>query len=174
MRILVTGGAGFIGSAVVRRIIDATSHEALVYDKLTYAGNLASLASVAGSPRYRFERGDICDARRVQAVLASFRPHWVMNLAAESHVDRSIDSPAAFIHTNVLGTGVMLSAFRTRGNRDPVRRGSDARDRSRRRGCGGRRRGPVSFRRSLRSLGFLSPQKGKETQFPFRLRRLQS
>ncbi len=110
MRILVTGGAGFIGSALVRRIIEATGHEVLVYDKLTYAGNLASLAPVSSDPRYAFVRADICDADAAREALASFRPNWVMNLAAESHVDRSIDAPAEFIRTNVMGTGVMLQA----------------------------------------------------------------
>jgi dTDP-glucose 4,6-dehydratase len=110
MRILVTGGAGFIGSAVVRRIVNHTPHQVLVFDKLTYAGNLASLAPVAGDPRYGFVRGDICDRAAVDKALRTFRPHWIMNLAAESHVDRSIDGPAEFIRTNVLGTGVMLEA----------------------------------------------------------------
>ena len=110
MRILVTGGAGFIGSAVARRIVNHTPHEVMVYDKLTYAGNLASLAAVARDPRFAFVRGDICDRAAVDAALRDFRPHWIMNLAAESHVDRSIDGPAEFIHTNVVGTGVMLEA----------------------------------------------------------------
>jgi dTDP-glucose 4,6-dehydratase len=110
MRILVTGGAGFIGSALVRRIIQQTRHEVLVYDKLTYAGNLASLAPVAGDPRYHFVRADICDPAAALSALERFRPQWVMNLAAESHVDRSIDAPAEFIQTNVVGAGVMLQA----------------------------------------------------------------
>lgn len=110
MRILVTGGAGFIGSALVRRIIRDTPHTVLVYDKLTYAGNLASLAPVAADARYAFVRADICDPAAARAALESFRPDWVMNLAAESHVDRSIDGPAAFIQTNLVGTGVMLQA----------------------------------------------------------------
>jgi dTDP-glucose 4,6-dehydratase len=110
MRILVTGGAGFIGSAVARRIVGHTPHEVLVFDKLTYAGNLASLAPVADDPRFSFLQGDICDRAAVDVALARFRPHWIMNLAAESHVDRSIDGPAEFIHTNVVGTGVMLEA----------------------------------------------------------------
>ena len=110
MRILVTGGAGFIGSAVARRILLETPHQALVYDKLTYAGNLASLAPIAGNPRFAFVQGDICDRAAVDKALAQFRPHWIMNLAAESHVDRSIDGPAEFIRTNVVGTGVMLEA----------------------------------------------------------------
>jgi len=110
MRILVTGGAGFIGSALVRRIIQDTPYEVLVYDKLTYAGNLASLAPAASDPRYRFKRADICDPVAASAALSDFQPNWVMNLAAESHVDRSIDGPAEFIQTNVVGTGVMLQA----------------------------------------------------------------
>ncbi len=110
MRILVTGGAGFIGSAVVRRIVAQTPHDVLVFDKLTYAGNLASLAPVADDPRFAFVQGDICDRAAVDEALNGFRPHWIMNLAAESHVDRSIDGPAEFIRTNVVGTGVMLEA----------------------------------------------------------------
>ncbi len=107
MRILITGGAGFIGSAVVRHVV-GLGHEALTFDKLTYAGNLASLAPVADNPRHRFLKADICDAQAVRAALAAFRPQLVMHLAAESHVDRSIDGPAAFIDTNVTGTFVML------------------------------------------------------------------
>jgi dTDP-glucose 4,6-dehydratase len=110
MRVLVTGGAGFIGSALVRRIIESTEHEVLVYDKLTYAGNLASLAPVERDARYSFVRADICDPRAAREALQRFRPHWVMNLAAESHVDRSIDAPAAFIETNLVGSYVMLQA----------------------------------------------------------------
>ncbi|MFN3557908.1 MAG: dTDP-glucose 4,6-dehydratase [Brevundimonas sp.] len=108
MRILVTGGAGFIGSALVRRLIEHSDHEVLVFDKLTYAGVLSSLAPVAQIPRYAFVRGDICDAEAVAQVLADFRPQVVAHLAAESHVDRSIDGPAAFIQTNLVGTFVML------------------------------------------------------------------
>ena len=110
MRILVTGGAGFIGSALARLIIEKTPHEVLVYDNLTYAGNLASLASIAEDPRFHFVMGDICDSAAAARALNEFRPHWVMNLAAESHVDRSIDAPLEFIRTNVLGVGVMLQA----------------------------------------------------------------
>ncbi|MDE2579759.1 MAG: dTDP-glucose 4,6-dehydratase [Hyphomicrobiales bacterium] len=106
----MTGGAGFIGSAVVRRIIGSTPHQVLVFDKLTYAGNLASLAPIANDARYSFLRADICDAAAVSAAFESFQPDWVMHLAAESHVDRSIDGPSAFIQTNVVGTSVMLQA----------------------------------------------------------------
>jgi dTDP-glucose 4,6-dehydratase len=109
-RILVTGGAGFIGSALVRRIIGQTQHEALVYDKLTYAASLASLQTAMGNARFSFVRADICDPAAVRAALDRFRPLWVMNLAAESHVDRSIDGPSAFIQTNVVGTSVLLQA----------------------------------------------------------------
>jgi dTDP-glucose 4,6-dehydratase len=110
MRILVTGGAGFIGSAVVRHIIGATAHQVLVYDKLTYAGNLRSLDPVARDSRYSFLCADICDLPAAKSALSRFRPDVIMHLAAESHVDRSIDGPAAFIQTNVVGTGVMLQA----------------------------------------------------------------
>jgi dTDP-glucose 4,6-dehydratase len=110
MRILVTGGAGFIGSAVTRHIIERTDDEVCVLDKLTYAGNLNSLAPVAADPRYAFVRADICDRKAVDRVFADFVPDAVMHLAAESHVDRSIDGPAAFIATNVVGTFTMLEA----------------------------------------------------------------
>lgn len=111
-KILVTGGAGFIGSAVVRHIINATHDSVVVVDKLTYAGNLASLASVAGSDRYAFEHVDICDRRALDAVFSRYQPDIVMHLAAESHVDRSIDGPAAFIETNIVGTYTLLEAAR--------------------------------------------------------------
>ena len=110
MKIVVTGGAGFIGSALVRHLIGHTDHEVLVIDKLTYAGNLASLASVQGHPRYQFSRTDICDRLAVAKIFSSFDPDAVMHLAAESHVDRSIDGPAEFINTNVVGTYVLLEA----------------------------------------------------------------
>ena len=110
MRVLITGGAGFIGSAVARRFIAEGIDDVLVFDKLTYAGNLDSLAPIASNPRYRFVRGDICDQAAVRRAFAEFRPDVVMHLAAESHVDRSIDGPAAFIETNVVGTFVMLDA----------------------------------------------------------------
>ena len=107
-RFLITGGAGFIGSAVVRHLIGATQHRVCVVDKLTYAGNLASLAPVADSPRYSFVRADVADAAKMKEVLFGFRPDVVMHLAAESHVDRSIDGPADFIQTNIIGTYVLL------------------------------------------------------------------
>src|SRR5450432_2293944 len=110
MRILVTGGAGFIGSALTRRIITHSSDHVCVFDKLTYAGNMASLAPVANSSRFQFVRGDICDAGAVGQALERFRPDAIMHLAAESHVDRSIDGPGAFIQTNVVGSYVMLQA----------------------------------------------------------------
>ena len=112
MKILVTGGAGFIGSAVVRQVIRETDHEVVNVDKLTYAGNLESLAETAESPRYRFEQVDICDADEVHRVFAEHRPDAVMHLAAESHVDRSIDGPGEFVQTNVVGTFTLLHAAR--------------------------------------------------------------
>lgn len=108
MKVLVTGGAGFIGSALVRHLIANTGHEVLVLDKLTYAGVRESLDPVAGSERFRFVQGDICDGEAVAALLAEFRPQIIAHLAAESHVDRSIDGPGEFIQTNVVGTFVML------------------------------------------------------------------
>lgn len=112
MKILVTGGAGFIGSAVVRHIIENTSDEVRVIDCLTYAGNLESLAPVAGNERYSFSQTDITDAKSVAEQFSDFRPDIVMHLAAESHVDRSIDGPAAFIQTNLIGTFILLEAAR--------------------------------------------------------------
>ena len=112
MKILVTGGAGFIGSAVVRHIIENTRDEVRVLDCLTYAGNLESLAPVAVSERYSFSQTDITDAAAVAAQFSEFCPDIVMHLAAESHVDRSIDGPAAFIQTNVIGTFTLLEAAR--------------------------------------------------------------
>jgi dTDP-glucose 4,6-dehydratase len=108
MRILVTGGAGFIGSALVRRLVEHADHDVLVFDKLTYAGVLSSLEPVASSDRYRFVQADVCDAAAVGRTLREFRPEVIAHLAAESHVDRSIDGPGAFIQTNVVGTFVML------------------------------------------------------------------
>lgn len=112
MKILVTGGAGFIGSAVVRHIIENTQNDVRVMDCLTYAGNLESLASVAGNSRYSFSRTDITDAQGVAQQFSEFQPDIVMHLAAESHVDRSIDGPAAFIQTNLIGTFTLLEAAR--------------------------------------------------------------
>lgn len=108
LRILITGGAGFIGSALVRRLIEHTDHEVLVYDKLTYAGVLSSLEPIASSHRYRFVQADIADAERVARALNDFKPQVIAHLAAESHVDRSIDGPGEFVQTNVVGTFVML------------------------------------------------------------------
>ena len=110
MKVIVTGGAGFIGSALVRYLVAHTDHQVLVVDKLTYAGNLASLASVQSHPRYHFSLTDICDRSAIADVFSSFDPDAVMHLAAESHVDRSIDGPADFINTNVVGTYVLLEA----------------------------------------------------------------
>ncbi|WP_016913350.1 dTDP-glucose 4,6-dehydratase [Vreelandella stevensii] len=109
---LVTGGAGFIGSAVVRELVNSTQHRVVNVDKLTYAGNLESLASVEGSERYTFVQADICDAAAMQQLFEQHQPDVVMHLAAESHVDRSIDGPAEFIQTNVVGTAVLLEAAR--------------------------------------------------------------
>jgi dTDP-glucose 4,6-dehydratase len=107
-RFLVTGGAGFIGSAFVRHALAATDHHVLVVDKLTYAGNLDSLAPVKDHPRFKFVRADIADAAKMRAALTDFQPDVVLHLAAESHVDRSIDGPAEFVQTNVVGTFVLL------------------------------------------------------------------
>ena len=113
MKFLVTGGAGFIGSAVIRHIIQNTEHEVLNVDKLTYAGNLESLISVADNPRYHFSQTDICDRAALDQLFADFQPDLVMHLAAESHVDRSISGPFAFIETNIIGTYQLLEASRT-------------------------------------------------------------
>jgi dTDP-glucose 4,6-dehydratase len=110
VKIVVTGGAGFIGSALVRYLIQHTDHNVLVVDKLTYAGTLTSLAPVHGHPRYRFSHTDICNRPAIANLFSSFEPEAVMHLAAESHVDRSIDGPAEFINTNVVGTCVLLQA----------------------------------------------------------------
>ena len=123
MKILVTGGAGFIGSALIRYLISETDCEVINLDKLTYAGNLDSLKSVANSPRYQFEQGDICDREVLDRVFDSHQPDAVMHLAAESHVDRSIDGPGDFIQTNLVGTYTMLEAGRSYWSRlDPQAR----------------------------------------------------
>lgn len=109
-RVLITGGAGFIGSAVIRHLIGRADVRVLNFDKLTYAGNLASLREVQDNPLYAFKQADICDRLAVAEALAGFRPDAIMHLAAESHVDRSIDGPASFIETNITGTFVLLEA----------------------------------------------------------------
>jgi dTDP-glucose 4,6-dehydratase len=113
MRVLVTGGAGFIGSAVCRHFVLDLKYDVVVLDKMTYAGNLASLDLVAASPRYVFEKHDICDAATVNAIFARYQPDAVIHLAAESHVDRSISGSDVFVKTNVLGTFTLLEAVRS-------------------------------------------------------------
>jgi len=113
MNVLITGGAGFIGSAVIRNIISNTADRVLNLDKLTYAGNLESLVDIESNSRYEFVHGDICDRTLLDDIFARFRPNVVMHLAAESHVDRSIDGPSDFIQTNILGTYNMLESSRS-------------------------------------------------------------
>ncbi|VVM89380.1 MULTISPECIES: dTDP-glucose 4,6-dehydratase [Pseudomonas] len=122
MRILVTGGAGFIGSALIRHLITHTEHDVLNLDKLTYAGNLESLQPIASNTRYEFVQADIADQPLVSAVLERFQPDAIMHLAAESHVDRSIDGPAAFIQTNIVGTYALLEATRAWWSKLPAAR----------------------------------------------------
>lgn len=112
MKILVTGGAGFIGSALVRHLIEHTGHEVINVDKLTYAGHLESLERVAGHPRYHFEKEDIANSKAIEAIFQQYQPDAVMHLAAESHVDRSIDGSADFIQTNIVGTHRLLEVSR--------------------------------------------------------------
>ncbi len=113
MKILVTGGAGFIGSAVIRHLILNTEHQAVTVDKLTYAGNLESLVPVSGNPRHCFEKADITDREAMGRIFSQHQPDAVMHLAAESHVDRSIDGPGEFIQTNIVGTYTLLEAARS-------------------------------------------------------------
>ena len=116
MKILVTGGAGFIGSAVIRHIINNTNDLVVNVDKLTYAGNLESLSDIQDHKHYAFEKVDICDRAELERVFSEHKPDAVMHLAAESHVDRSIDGPAAFIETNIIGTYTLLEATRAYWN----------------------------------------------------------
>jgi len=113
MRIIITGGAGFIGSALIRHLIANTEHEILNIDKLTYAGNLSSLKEIEKSPRYSFCQADICDASKISEAIEKFSPNAIMHLAAESHVDRSIDAPGEFVETNVVGTFNLLRSAQT-------------------------------------------------------------
>jgi dTDP-glucose 4,6-dehydratase len=110
VKILITGGAGFIGSATIRHLIAHTAAHIVNVDSLTYAGNLESLAGAAASDRYAFEKADICDKNRLAQIFRTHQPDAVMHLAAESHVDRSIDGPEAFFQTNVVGAGRLLQA----------------------------------------------------------------
>ncbi len=112
MKILITGGAGFIGSALIRYLLTETEHSVINIDKLTYAGNLESLNPVESSPRYSFEQADIGNAAKIEQLLRQYQPDAIMHLAAESHVDRSIDGPAAFIETNIVGTYALVEAAR--------------------------------------------------------------
>ena len=113
MKILVTGGCGFIGSNLIRHLMETPEHQVLNVDKLTYAGNPHSLADLSADNRYAFSQSDICDGAAIGKLFTEFKPDWVMHLAAESHVDRSIDGPGEFVQTNVVGTFTLLQAART-------------------------------------------------------------
>jgi dTDP-D-glucose 4,6-dehydratase len=156
MRIFVTGGAGFIGSALVRHLMENTDHEVLNFDKLTYAGTLTTVERVASSNRYQFVQGDICDAEGVRAAIAKFKPDVITHLAAESHVDRSIDGPSAFVQTNVVGTFTMLARHgpigcrsattRRRHSASTTSRPTRSTARSARPGCSPKRRPMIRVR----------------------------
>ena len=117
MKIIVTGGAGFIGSALIKYLIETTDYKVINIDKLTYAGNLNSLESVSKNKNYDFKRTDICDQKNINKIINDFKPDKIINLAAESHVDRSIDGPADFITTNILGTYNLLEESRNYWNK---------------------------------------------------------
>lgn len=121
MRVLVTGGAGFIGSAVCRHFVLDLDYEVIVVDKLTYAGNLSSLAAIDGHPKYSIEKSDICDAIKMRDVFLKHQPDAVVHLAAESHVDRSISGSDIFVQTNVVGTFTLLEAARAYLQADKAR-----------------------------------------------------
>ena len=121
-RVFITGGAGFIGSCLARHLIDHSTYEVMVFDKLTYAGTLTSLASIANNPRFQFVRGDIGDSLTVETNIHDFDPDFIVHLAAESHVDRSIDGPQDFIQTNLVGTYVMLQAALKHWSQLPIER----------------------------------------------------
>ena len=119
MKIIITGGAGFIGSAVIRHLIKNTEHSVVCLDKLTYAGNLETLKEISDSDRYVFEKADICDRKAVEAIFEKHQPDAIMHLAAESHVDRSIDGPSEFIQTNLVGTFTLLDVSRNYAKNKP-------------------------------------------------------
>ena len=120
MKFIITGGAGFIGSAVIRHIINNTNHNVVNVDKLTYAGNLESLKSIEDDSRYVFDKVDICDVVEIKRVFNEYQPDIVMHLAAESHVDRSIDDPSEFIQTNIVGTYVLLEQAKDSGKSSEI------------------------------------------------------